>query len=148
MSTSDIVISDTRLIRLYEYWLKKKADRVAPSRADIFPEDIPDLLPWVFIVERIEARLRYRLAGTALTEIYGGTLTGRYIDEIDLDHVTAQYIGEYAKSAETMSPVASRWQFTKNDGRFLAYERVILPLSQGGRTADMFLCGAVGFGYG
>jgi hypothetical protein len=148
MFSTDNSVLDARLQRLYEYWLKKKADRIAPSRADIAPEEIRNVLPWVFIMEKVGNRLRYRLAGTGFTEIYGKELTGKFIDEIDLDHITAAYIGEYDKVEKTMAPVANKWKFTKNDGRYLEYERLILPLSQDGQTANMFLCGAVGFGYG
>jgi hypothetical protein len=144
----EIKISDARLTRLYQYWIEKKGNRLAPSRTDIAPEDIPKILPWVFIMERVGDRLRYRLAGSAFTQMYGGSLTGRFLDEIDLDHITASYIGQYEQSAKTMTPVASTWRFTKLDGRYLDYERLILPLSQDGRSANMFLCGAVGFGHG
>jgi hypothetical protein len=148
MGAPDIEISDARLRRIHEYWLAKKGDRPAPSRADIAPEEIVDVLPWAFLMEYVGERLRYRLVGEAFREIYGAKLAGMYIDEVDLDHITAAYIGEYAKSAEAFAPVVREWQFTKNDGRYLDYERLILPLSADGRTVNMFLCGAVGFGYG
>jgi len=38
-------IADARLERLYAYWLSKKGKRKAPRRADILPEEIPDILP-------------------------------------------------------------------------------------------------------
>ncbi len=147
MSDSAIAIEDARLSRLYEYWLAKKGDRMAPRRADIAPEEIPDLLPWVFIMERVGTRLRYRLVGEAFREIYGAKLAGMFIDEVDLDHITAAYIGQYQR-AETEGPTVKKWSFTKNDGRHLEYERLIMPLSSDGKTVDMFLGGAVGFGYG
>jgi hypothetical protein len=142
-----IVIEDARLRRLYDYWLSKKGDRMAPPRADIFPEDIRDLLPWVFIMERVGDRLRYRLVGESVREMYGGKLIGMFIDEVDLDHVTAAYIGEYQR-AGIEGPTVKKWKFTKNDGRHLEYERLIMPLSSDGKTVDMFFCGAVGVGYG
>jgi hypothetical protein len=148
MGAPNSAIADARLRRLYEYWLGKKGDRPAPSRADIAPEEVADILPWVFLMERVGERLRYRLVGDAFREIYGARLMGMFLDEIDLDHITAAYIGEYDTAAETFAPVVRKWQFTKNDGRYLDYERLILPLSPDGRTINMFLCGAVGFGYG
>lgn len=148
MTDPDPAISDPRLRALYAYWLQKKGERIAPRRADIAPEEIADLLPWVFLVEIVGERLRFRLVGTAIAAEYGGKLTGRYIDEVDLNHVTAQVTGEYGKSARDVLPVASRWKYTKNDGRYLDYERVILPLSEDGKTVNMFLGGAVGHGVG
>lgn len=147
MTGSALIIDDARLRQLYEYWLAKKGDRTAPSRADILPEEIRSVLPWVFIMERVDTRLRFRLVGEAYREIYGAKLMGMFLDEIDLDHIAAAYIGEYAR-AEVEGPVARQWKFTKNDGRYLEYERVLLPLSSDGKKVDMFLGGAVGFGFG
>jgi hypothetical protein len=144
----DIQISDARLRRLYDYWQSKKGDRRVPSRAEIAPEEIVDILPWVFLTERVGDRLRYRLVGEAFREIYGDKLAGMFLDEVDFDHITAIYVGEYDTVAATFAPVARKWQFTKNDGRYLDFERLILPLSADGETINMFLCGAVGFGYG
>ena len=147
MTGSAIVIDDVRLKRLYEYWLSKQGERKAPRRTDIAPEEIADILPWVFLMERVGRRLRYRLVGDAFREIYGAKLIGMFMDEVDLDHITAAYIGEYDR-AEAEGPLIKRWKFTKLDGRYVEYERIILPLSSDGTTVDMFLCGAVGFGYG
>lgn len=143
-----MVIIDARLRRLHHYWLSKRGDRRAPNRRDILPEEIPDILPWVFLIELVGERLRYRLVGDGIRQIYGAKLIGAYLDEIDLDDVTAAYIGEYAVAARDITPVARRWSFRKHDGRYLDYERLILPLSPDDRTVDMFLCGAAGFGYG
>jgi len=148
MSAEAVKIVDARLQRLHDYWLAKKGDRRFPARADIAPEEIRDILPWVFIMERVEARLRYRLVGEAFREMYGDRLMGLFIDEVDLDHITAAYIGEYDTCIQTGGPVARQWKFVKLSGRHLDYERLILPLSNDGTSINMFLCGAVGFGYG
>lgn len=37
----------------YDYWMGKRADRFAPSRADIKPEEIRFLLPHVMILDVI-----------------------------------------------------------------------------------------------
>jgi hypothetical protein len=145
--TTSLAISDERLQRLYAYWLGKRGDRFAPTRADILPDEIKDLLPWVFLMEQVGERLRYRLAGDAFREMYGEKLIGKFMDEIDTDHVTAAYIGEYARAAAE-GPVVRQWKFIKNSGRHLEYERIIMPLASDGKTVDMFLGGAVGVGFG
>src|SRR5690242_12578597 len=110
-------ISDDRLRRLFAYWTGKKGDRRVPSRADIAPEEISDILPWVLLMERVGTRIRYRLVGDEFRQIYGDKLIGMYLDEIDLDHITAAYIEEYARAARDLAPVARKWTFTKNSGR-------------------------------
>jgi hypothetical protein len=141
-------ISDERLRRLYAYWTRKKGDRRVPSRADIAPEEITDVLPWVLLMERVENRIRYRLVGDEFRQVYGDKLIGMYLDEIDLDHITAAYIEEYERAARDLTPVARKWTFTKLSGRHLEYERLILPLSPDDKTVNMYLTGAVGFGFG
>jgi hypothetical protein len=148
MTDPDPAISDLRLRALYAYWQRKKGERLAPARADIAPEEITELLPWVFLIEMDGERFRFRLVGTAVTEEYRGKLTGMYLDEVDLDHATTRTISEYRKSARNCLPIVSQWQYIKNDGRYLDYERLILPLSADGKTVNMFLCGAVGHGVG
>ena len=141
-------ISDDRLRRLYAYWTGKKGDRRVPRRADIAPEEIADILPWVLLMERVDNRIRYRLVGDEFRQVYGDKLIGMYLDEIDLDHITAAYIEEYDRAAREMIPVARKWVFTKLSGRHLEYERLILPLSPDDKTVNMYLTGAVGFGFG
>ena len=143
-----VSVSDPRLQRLYAYWLGKKGERAAPSRADIAPEDFHDILPWVCLIEVVGERLRFRLVGDAVAEEYGGRLMGMYMDEVDLDWVTAQIMAEFHDSARRIVPVASKWRFTKISGRRLEYEQVMLPLSADGKTVNMFLCGVVGHGVG
>jgi hypothetical protein len=141
-------ISDERLRRLFAYWTQKKGDRRVASRADIAPEEITDLLPWVLLMERIGTRIRYRLVGDEVRRFYGDKLTGRFMDEIDLDHVTAAYVEEYERAARDLVPIVRKWSFTKLSGRYLEYERLILPLSPDDQTVNMYLTGAVGHGFG
>src|SRR5258708_17049757 len=55
-----------------------------PHPSDIDPADIPTLLPNILITEMLEegTRYRYRLAGSAVTEACGRSLTGQYFYEI------------------------------------------------------------------
>lgn len=123
---------------------------MAPSRADIDPTEIRALLPNVFLVERLgdPPRYRYRLVGTTVVKEFGEEITGRYLDEVDFDRVTASVVSEYDRAAKERQPIASKWAYKKLSGRHMEYERLILPLSSDGRTVDMFLCGATGSGHG
>jgi hypothetical protein len=141
-------ISDDRLRRLYAYWNGKKDDRRVPSRADIAPEEITGILPWVLLMERVGTRILYCLVGDEFRQIYRDKLMGMYLDEIALDHITAAYVEKYARAARDLVPVARKWTFTKLSGRHLDYERLILPLSPDDQTVNMCLTGAVGFGFG
>jgi hypothetical protein len=62
---------------LFAYWNEVRADRLAPQRFEIDPSKISAILPYTFILERIDAETyRYRLAGTHVCEIFGSELRG------------------------------------------------------------------------
>lgn len=138
------------LRKLLAYWLAKKGDRPAPQRADIDPAEIKSLLPHLGIVdvERADVdgrplRFRYRLAGTEIAKAYGFDLTGRYLDELDLNNHQQDITAEYARAAETGEPSCSVFEYTRNDGRHISYERLVLPMSSDGRIIDMLIGGCV-----
>ena len=55
------------------YWRSKQVDSRLPSRSDIRPEEVPRLLPYLFLVDvtRRPIGFRFRLVGTAFTEWSG-----------------------------------------------------------------------------
>ncbi len=140
----------TRLKELYRYWLLKCAGRRAPSRGDILPEEIRSILPNILLLDIVGdvPRLKYRLAGTEFVHIYGAEVTGKFLDEIDFDGMSKLIIDDYFKVAKQCRPSWTSWNFAKDDGRWLEYERLTLPLSEDGQTVNMLLAGVGGGGLG
>jgi hypothetical protein len=130
---------------LHAYWLRKKGERRAPTRAAIDPSEIVALLPYVGLVDvlRDPLRFRFRLVGTAIAAGYGRDITGCYLDEVDLDRHEQEIIAEYAQVVETWEPTCAQWEYTRHDGRYVSYERLVLPLSGDGTTVDMLFGGCV-----
>jgi hypothetical protein len=150
MSEERSGISDPLLRRLYDYWDGKRAGRSAPTRADIHPEELTFILPFLYLIDVVGTppRFQFRLAGTGIVTEFGGELTGKFADEIDLDNQQTAIIAEYERVVRSAKPISSRWNYTKYDGRQLSYEHVILPLSSDGRAVDMLLGGALIRGVG
>jgi hypothetical protein len=48
----------------------------APARSDLDPADIPALLPYMMLVEKVDDHFRWRLVGTAAVREIGRDLTG------------------------------------------------------------------------
>lgn len=136
-------ITHPHLRDLYAYWQKKKAGRRLPARADVEPTEIPRLLPWIALVEITEnpQRFCFRLAGTQVENFYGAKVSGRWLDELDFSDQNAAIATQYAAAAQLGEPSVARFAFTKQDGRHIAYERVLLPLSSDGSKVDMLLIG-------
>jgi hypothetical protein len=130
---------------LLAYWRMKKGDRLTISRAEIDPGEIKSLLPHVGLVdiERAPLRFRYRLAGTEIIKGYGLEVTGRYLDQMDLNGHERDITAEYVRAAESGEPSCSTFDYVRRDGRHIRYERLVLPLSSDGNSVDMLFGGCV-----
>lgn len=74
--------------QLFDYWEARCIGETLPRRADIDPIDFPRLLPSISLLEvenagqrHAEHRVKVRLAGTRLRDMYGRETTGLYLDE-------------------------------------------------------------------
>jgi hypothetical protein len=139
-----------QLKELYLYWRAKCGDRRAPTRAEILPEEIRPILPHILLLDIVGdvPRLKYRLVGTEFVHIYGAEVTGKFVDEIDFDGMNKLIIADYVKVVKECRPSWTSWNFAKDDGRWLEYERLTLPLSQDGQIVNMLLAGVGGGGLG
>ena len=74
---------------LYRYWLAKRASRTMPARRDLDPGDIPALLPYLMIVDKVDDQFRYRLVGTATAREIGHDPTGSIVGSYALECAAA-----------------------------------------------------------
>lgn len=134
------------LQEMYRYWLDLRQGRRMPARRQIRPEDIPPaLLPHIFLIDVLPGdgpagnRYRLRLAGTHIVEHMGAGLTGKYIDEIARGALYERYRQFF--DAVAMGPaahyLASELYWRNRD--WMMYRRLLLPLSDDGRTVNMLL---------
>jgi hypothetical protein len=128
---------------LYTYWLGKRSSRIGPPRSAIQLEEVPHVLPNISLVDVVgdPPRFFFRLCGTGVAEAYGENLTGKYLEEIDVESVSlnTDFRNFYTKLVRECRPQVFRIRFTKRDGRCLEYERIGLPLSEDGKTVNMLL---------
>jgi hypothetical protein len=139
------MLKSEALKALEAYWRSKKHGDALPARRDIDPWEMRAFLSRVFLITVTQNPVRFwfRLVGTGVVEDYGEDMTGRYVDEIDLDDVQEQILDDYKCAVTAARPIYSRMDYVKDDGRHLSYERLLLPLSSDGRTVDMLVGGAV-----
>jgi hypothetical protein len=126
---------------LMDYWLRLRADRRMPSRRDLDPLDIPKLLPGVLLldVEHETHRLRFRLVGTRITELYGSDFTGQYLDNTFFGRHRDKVVDDYEQVMREGIPHHCWMEFTNRDGLEFKMERLILPLSRDGCTVDKLI---------
>jgi hypothetical protein len=111
-----------------------------PARSDLNPGDIPALLPYLMIVDKVDDRFRYRLVGTAVVRDVGhdatGGLIGSYISSAAPDSaVAAQAI--YERVFATARPVFATGGFKTTSGAPHHMSLLVLPLSGDGANVNM-----------
>ncbi len=136
-------IESPRLQALYAYWNERRAGRPMPSRADFDPIDIPRLLPNLILidVDQDTQRLKVRVAGTTVVEMYGSDYTGRYLDEIDFGDRRAAVLYDYNTCLRTKQAYVSEHSFWTDRDVTYRIERVILPLSDDGKAVSHLVAG-------
>ena len=127
--------------RVLDYWLEKAAGRDMPSRAEIDPLELRDLLGNLCLIDVTEEkppRFRYRVDGSTLAAITGFDLTGKYADELPDPPYRDYVVALYARVVATRAPV-----FRYNEEEWGDYgmrvESVTLPLSTDGQRVDAIL---------
>lgn len=136
---------DKALRDLYAYWESKRAGRFAPPRSAIDPADIRRLLPIVVLLDVVGSppRFRVRLAGTAVVQGYGREITGQYVDELDFASFDDAVLADLAAVVQHGRPNVASREYTRQDGRHVRYELLMLPLSSDGLTVDKLFGGVV-----
>lgn len=114
---------------LFTYWNDLRGVRPAPKRFEIEPSCIANYLPDTFILERVDyATLRFRLAGTRISEAFGMELRGqnllRLFNEHDANLLQRQISLITSKAAVGVFEVSA----SARSGQSAAFEVVILPL--------------------
>jgi hypothetical protein len=135
---AQLIIAEQR--QLYDYWAATAAGRNMPSRDDISPAHFPLLLPCISLLERVGNRLKVRLAGTRLRDIYEREITGLFLDEIDWGEKKGYWEAVYEHVTKTLRPAQGVVRGPRVDKDHLAQFWLRLPLSRQGNPASMILC--------
>jgi hypothetical protein len=131
----------------YETWDALRLGRPAPARSDFLPETFAFWWPDMFLVDiGIEGEkpiFKYRLVGSGLEDRLGRGLGGRSsastIGDGEMDNWLGSRERAYQTCFETMSPVHQYLRFKTDHGTPGEFERLLLPLSNDGRTVVQLL---------
>lgn len=139
-------IAHPLLRQLHRYWDSKRAGRPMPSRPDLDPVEIPGLLRHLILLDVTHdpVRFRVRLYGTAVTDLRGHDLTGRYLYERSITGIGRQTRAWNLRTVEERRPHYTVGDYTDiSDGRLGTFHRLGLPLSRDGERVDMLMIGLV-----
>jgi hypothetical protein len=131
------------LIRLYDYWWSKSVDNRIPSRAQIDPLDVPDLLPTIFLVDVIDTGsgpgFRFRLVGSKITDVVGSDPTGLCFENFYNAANFNEVVEIYSKVVSRCEPFSNTTTAPFPDKDYVRFTRLLLPLSKQGERVDMIL---------
>lgn len=138
-------IAHPLLVTLYDYWLVRRGDRIAMSRADLDPVEIPRLLPNLILSDVGDGgrTIRYRLVGTEIVTAHGYDYTGKTIEELTTGSTVSFTQTLYGIIVGQGVPVYSEGNFRWAGKEHRWTRRLHLPLSRDGQTIDMVLAGQV-----
>ena len=143
LTPDDIDIAELKA--LYQYWLSKCADGVPPTRADLDPLDIPQLLRFIYLVdverEGGRPRYRFRLIGTYVVHMSGRDATGMYLDSPDYGPERSSIIPSYSDVVSKKKPRYDQRYVPDYKEGYRHYGRLVLPLVDRNGQVNMLLCG-------
>lgn len=131
-----IELISAHLVRLLEFWTAHRGpDGSPPPRSALDPLVLPpSVLPRLILMELHPGlpggdpfRFYYRLAGTAIVEMFGFNPTGRYLDEIGNTPEIRLNIERFKEAIKTGQPQISRSSFMIPNREFMQVERLTLP---------------------
>ncbi len=125
--------ADTKLTRMLDYWRSLATEGKFPTRNAIDPLSIPQLLPYILLLDVENDDFRFRLVGEAINARYGGQIKGYSLTELLDGQILAETLDEHIRCVGSTAPVFTRNTISTidSDDRKL-YQRLILPLSDNG----------------
>ena len=132
------------LRELHAYWSGRRGQRPMPARADIDVVDIPTLLPFLFLVDVLDAPrdFRFRLAGTHFRETTDQEVTGKHIAEVFPEQFGDEVRRIWSTVVEERRPVLGRGNLWIPGREYVKWEGVVMPLACD-QTINMLLGGVV-----
>jgi len=145
MAFNSALLPDHKLRRLYDYWRSRCRDGAVPSRQDIDPLDIPDLLPNVFLLDVVgdAEDFVFRLAGSLVEDAFSMPLRGKSIAEIQKAAGTPIPVAQHVEVARGGGPRYREGSVLVAGRDHWRTHRLLLPLSSDGRAVDVLMGGAI-----
>ncbi len=143
------------ILKTFDYWRSKIKNGRLPSRSDILPGELRDLLPFLFIADvntltPMGSEINLRLVGTHIARALGVDLTGcpvggiaKHWQDFIVGRDFFDAVNQRCAIAAThiLRGPSNRENFLpqQNSAAYLRYHRLVLPLSRDGRHVDRLL---------
>lgn len=123
-------VADRKLVRMLTYWRSLRTDEGFPGRNAIDPLSIPELLPYILLLDVEKDDFRFRLVGEAVNRRYGGQIKGCSLTELLDGEILKETLDEHVRCLRHRAPIFTRnTVHTVDSDDMKLYQRLILPLS-------------------
>ena len=116
-------------LRLYAR--KQRMPGVEEYQPERLADELPDLVYYTVDAATLPPRLTIQSNGTRISNAYGNTGKGRYLDEYLPASLVPVVMPVYYKCVKRALPVYTISNVDDTYGRIVAYERLLLPFSEG-----------------
>jgi hypothetical protein len=136
-SANPTIVKSIKQRDLLNTWLRLYArERQIPRMEEYQPsrlaDELPDLVYYTVDIARELPRLTIESDGTRMSSAYGNTGKGRYLDEYLGARLAPIVMPVYYECVKRALPVYTIANIDDIYGRIVAYERLLLPFSDGG----------------
>ena len=113
---------------LLSYWNKHRRNGGALARSDFDPLHIPKLLPGVFTAEPFGDDFRFRLVGSRIEERLRQKLTGKTLRDIYADDLAQETAELYRGVATSCKPLVMRGRYVDESLEHIDFEAVHMAI--------------------
>lgn len=124
--------TDRGMLALLRHWCQARAanDGTLPVRAQMDPCDLPrSILPFMFVYERLGDRLRCRLSGTRMRDLFGNDGTGLFLDQMIAPHTVPGRSALFHRTLDGGLPLLYRGFLVPVGKGWRGFNRLLLPVA-------------------
>jgi hypothetical protein len=141
-SANPSIVKSIKQRDLLNTWLRLYArQQLTPRIEEYQPErladELPDLVYYTVDAAREPARLTIQSDGTRMSNAYGHTGKGRFLDEYLGARLVPVVMPVYHECVRRALPVYTISNIDDSYGRIVAYERLLLPFCDGGNVTHV-----------
>lgn len=141
-SANPTVVKSIKQRDLLNTWLRLYArEQLLPHIGEYQPsrlaEELPDLVYYTVEAGTAPPRLMIQSDGTRMSNAYGNTGKGRYLDEYLGPQLAPIVMPVYYECVARRLPVYTISNIDDSYGRIVAYERLLLPFSEAGEVTHI-----------
>ena len=135
-SANPTIVKSIKQRDLLNTWLRlyaraQRVPRIEEYQPERLAEELPDLVFYAVDAAHLPPRLLIRSDGTRMSAAYGHTGKGRYLDEYLGVKLASVVMPVYHECLTRALPVYTISDIDDVYGRLVAYERLLLPFSDG-----------------